>query len=301
MTLHHLSHSKLDLYKHSERCFYWRYVRHLQPKGDPTVPTHRWWGDVVHKALERILAGMSVDAAVADLSERGDLALIEGFDTKTWHTPERLHQVCSDWLESWQDDAERFEVLDQELWTSHPVPIEGIDIRWIAVLDVVLKDKEDGSIYIMDHKTTEKKVGSPWYLDQFNTSAQVTAYDWLGHELFGDKYSGLIINAIQSSTRIPFTNARSVFVRDPWQREEFLKSVEQLGVEAITLQAEALELLAGGNMEAAVDLFPHRDTYSENFCDYNVINNAAPELREEIISECFEPYNSRNPKVDEGA
>lgn len=289
----YLSYSKLDIFKHSERCFFWRYCMKLRPNGGGEKVSPALWGSIVHAGIERLLSGLSVAETMASLEQSGMLAPITSFDPKSWHTDGRLSEVLTKWQEKSLPFFEDYEVLDTEVPLDYPImESNGILIRWRAMIDVVMRRKSDGRIYFMDHKTTEKKVESSYYSDQFLASAQVTAYDYLGNEMYPGNYGGLFINAIQSSKLIPFTQATTSYERDDWQRAEFLETVAQLGVHAVTLEKMAEQELKTKSPEEVAKYFPMRDTYSENYCDFSPINRTAPDMRHSVISTLYHVHES---------
>jgi hypothetical protein len=71
--------------------------------------------------------------------------------------------------------------------------IEGYDLTLRA--DLVIKDKNDGKIYFVDHKTSSyvQKTTTQGY----QSSGQFIAYQVLGEQLWGDDFGGLLINYLQ--------------------------------------------------------------------------------------------------------
>lgn len=91
--------------------------------------------------------------------------------------------------------------VDAELLVVDPEVNGGLaTMRHIDTLTIIFTGKIDrictynGSIYILDHKTTS--MGGPTYFDEFYTSLQFKGYKWGAEQILGKPIAGVIINAL---------------------------------------------------------------------------------------------------------
>lgn len=288
-----LSNSQAELWMHSERCYWWRYLRRLILKETGASLTR---GDVTHKGLECLYQGLSVSQVMDRLQADGSLRTLERLCEKgDWYTPERLRMVLEAYQPTLEADMAKYHVLatehDETLCLDPATDERDFDIQWRGKLDLVLRDKEDDKVYILDHKTTEKKVDSSYYAERFSNDQQFTGYTWIGNQDWQEAFGGVLVNAFQFTKTIPFNTARFPVARDDWQTAEWMENIRAISPGIRHAQLEGSRLLAAGlreNTPEVLRVFPIRTGYSENFCDYRHLNNSSPELRELIIDNLYE-------------
>lgn len=271
---------------HSERCFWWRYFRRLVRK-QASVELDR--GECVHSALQYAYELGDVDDAFAALRADGGVGeCLDRLQTVgDWFTLDRLYMSLDKYRERLAADMEQFEVVSAEQDVDEPI-CEGV--TWGAVIDLTLRDKTDGKIYYIDHKTSEKKVDSPDYVSRFNNDMQFTSYDWLGHLKHGKDFGGILINALQATKTIPFRHSRFALTRDTWQTDEWLGTIRVHAPRIKEAYDKGTILLEQGLDEThpdVLEIFPVRYSYSENYCDFKYLNNEPPELREALIEQLY--------------
>lgn len=276
-----LSNSQVSKWQHSPRCFWWRYIRNLELAD---TADYLIWGGAVHTLLEHLYEGRSVTDAFELMRDEGDLDDLDRLEVEgNYHTEGALRVLADEYAEQLEEDVERFEIVDVERNKEYNLTNS---VAWLGKLDLILRDREDGEIYIMDHKTTSKKVSSSYYVDRYSHDQQMTSYWWLGQEDFGDDFAGILINAFQTTKTIPYRHARFPVVRDNWQIEEWFNNMRIMGPTIAHRKKLGRELYESGLRETDAEVlnaFPICDTYSENFCDYRHLNWAAPSVRPAII------------------
>lgn len=294
---------------HSERCYWWRYLRRLVLKETGAALTR---GDVIHKGLELLYQGQSVSLVMEALQGNGTLRQLERLvDKGDWYTPERLRMTLDAYQPTLEADMERYHVLatelDETLRLDPATDERTFDVEWRGKLDLVVRSKEDGKVYIIDHKTTEKKVDSSYYAERFSYDQQFTGYTWMGGQNWQENFGGVLVNGIQSTKTIPFNTARFPVARDDWQTLEWMENIHQWAPHIRHAQLEGARLLADGFREhnpEVLRVFPIRTGYSENFCDYRHLNNCSPELRELVAAELYEeraPHGEEEGSEEGGA
>lgn len=299
-----LSNSKLEKYLHSERCFFWRYILGVTPKEDAKSAERMLWGDVIHKCLERMLTGaMTVQEAIASVEKTGSLEWLNtgAFSPTGWRNKTRLASLLNGWYNKWAAEGlkNRFEILDTEHDAKIPLWFDIGDDTPVfqGIIDVVARDRETGKIIIIDHKTTEKKVDSSYYTDSFQWSNQMSGYYYIGEQLWGDDFGGILINAIQSTKTIPHNCAISPVDRHDWQIADWKRLIETKGAEALGLEKKYRAILESANWKDVIGNFPHSNDYSENFCEYKALNRTDPEFRDSYIAEFCEPYKGHTDEA----
>ena len=277
-----LSNSQTELFMHSERCYWWRYIQRLSLAVYGLTDMN--WGRHIHEALEKFYVFGTVESALKDI----DMTQLEVAEASgDWHTPGRMRLLVEDYVKEYDDD---FEILSIE--DDAEVPLSD-DVLWVGKHDLVIRDASDGLIYILDHKTTRKKVDGSMYAGLYNNDQQMTSYHWMGQQLYGDEFGGIRINAIQATKTIQSNFARFPASRDDWQIEEFKANMKVFAPRIKECRVRGGEMLREGLTEQSpevVELFPQRRGYSENFCDYRHINNAPPEIRDSVITEMYTQY-----------
>ena len=284
-----LSNSQAQMWQHSPRCYWWRYIRGIVPSGSGMPNPNLTWGDVLHKGLEWLYSGggYTVDKTpLQTLKDFGD-----------FHTPDAFERALSDYAPIYEEDLMRFEVLGTEVSLTHDFNTQ---LAWLGKIDLIMREKSSGAIYFLDHKTTTKKVDSSFYTDQFEHDQQMTSYWWLGQQTYGPDFAGIMINACQTTKTIGFNHARCVLSRDDWQIDEWLSNINALGPRIREALDIGPQLHAAGLRETdpeVLALFPICNTYSENFCEYQGLNRLHPDLREEFIAQNFSARSERGGDI----
>lgn len=299
-----LSNSQAELWMHSERCYWWRHLRRVTLK---ETGVHLARGDVTHQGLECLYRGLTVAEAMQQLQEDGALRVLERLCEKgDWFSPERLRLALDKYQPILEADMAKYHVLaaelDETLRLDPATDERPFDVEWRGKLDLVVRSKEDDKVYIIDHKTTEKKVDSSYYAERFHNDQQFTSYDWMGGQNWHEAFGGVLVNAFQFTKTIPFNTARFPVARDDWQTLEWMENIRSLSPGIRHAQLEGRRLLADGFREhnpEVLRVFPIRTGYSENFCDYRHLNNSSPELRELIINELYETRESKHGQEGE--
>lgn len=286
-----LSNSQAQMWQHSPRCYWWRYVRGLVAKSDTLGQAPRTWGDFVHQGFEGLYQGLSVAESIdaMDLGPLEDLAEIGDY-----HTPAALRYVLDEYAKSvLPKDLERYEVLSIEDALHGKI---SSSVGWLGKLDLILRERETGGIFVWDHKTTSKKVDSGYWTAQFSHDQQMTSYWWLAQQEYGDDFAGLMINACQTTKTINYRHARVPVTRDIWQIDEWFQNFAALGPEIRDKLELGKTMHEAGLRETDPEVlaaFPICNTYSENFCDYAELNRTPPEIREALIDAKFTTRSGR--------
>jgi hypothetical protein len=281
-----LSKSKVELWMHSERCFWWRYIRGLSRKTS-SVELDR--GELQHSALQYMYElGNAKDAKIAvSVDESVQAVAARLASVGDWYTMDRLFLMMDKYEPTLEEDLTKYTVVSAEEDISHEVS-EGV--LWTGVIDLTLQDR-DGRIFYVDHKTTEKKVDSSYFSEKFNNDQQFTSYEWLGRLKHGDSFGGVLINGLQATSTIPAKFARFPISRDNWQTDEWLGTIRVVAPrieQAYTVGKALYEEGLRETDDRVLAEFPIRYGYGENYCDYRHLNNAPPDFREATIKEFYD-------------
>ena len=253
-----LSNSKAEMFMHSERCFWWRYIRKLSVKASSAALT---WGGGVHSGLEFFFKLGSIDDAMNAFDASG----LERMEREGSHfTPERLRMLLNAYAKEYAYDEKMWDIIEDPEYNAL-VPIND-EIQWQGIFDLVVRNRGDGLIYLVDHKTTAKKVDGSFYADQFESSQQMTGYHWMGTQLYGDDFGGIIINAIQVSPKIDYRAKSIPISRTEHQIQDWLRNTYLIGTRIIRQRQETEELFAKG--DPITNAWPHYNSYSESWCNW---------------------------------
>jgi len=108
--------------------------------------------------------------------------------------PKSAISALNDYITIYKDDLEKYEVLYTEI--SATVPIMN-NISMTLRMDSILRDKNDGKIYSLDHKTTGLEFNQT-YEDMFLMSIATGCYSHCLHCMYGeDDIGGMIYNCTQ--------------------------------------------------------------------------------------------------------
>lgn len=257
----------------------------------------RTWGDCVHQGLDHLYKGCGVNESIG-LSNLGALETLK--ELGDFHTPEALRKVLETYAkEVLPEDLDRFHVLSTE--TDH-IQQFTTTLGWLGKIDLVVQEKSSGKVYVLDHKTTGKKVDSSYWTDQFSHDQQMTSYWWLAQNKYGAQFDGLMINAFQTLKTIGYNHARFPVSRDDWQISEWYDNIMGLGPRISQALSAGKRMVDAGLRETDAEVlaqFPICNTYSENFCDYRILNNTPPEFREALIASEFTTRPERGGDVEE--
>lgn len=286
-----LSNSQTQMWQHSPRCYWWRYVLGIVPKSEGSPDPNRSWGDMIHKGFDLLYQGHGVSEAMKLM----DLSVLETLkETGDFHTVATLRRALDEYAKTvLPEDLARYDVLSTE--KDHICNLS-TTVSWLGKLDLVLREKSSGLVSIFDHKTTSKKVDSSYWTDQFSHDQQMTSYWWLGQNLYGDEYDGLQINALQTTKTIGYNHARFPVSRDDWQIDEWYANIIGLGPRIAYALEIGKQMYAAGLRETdpeVLAMFPICNTYSENFCDYRFLNQCPPDFRETMIANEFVTRSQR--------
>lgn len=103
-----------------------------------------------------------------------------------WREYQEFYPIESD-LAEWQ-------VLEVE--SDLRVSID--DIPYAQRADLVWKRRSDNKVFMVDHKTMGG-FGNAYGVDQYAMSGQILGLQWIGKELYGPMYGGILINAIRTT------------------------------------------------------------------------------------------------------
>lgn len=283
--------TELSAWGHNPRCYMWEHVlgyeRPIETEKQRGNARTLLFGQVLHAWLEGYYndeVDNSWEDYLPELREMQDL---------DWRSPERVIEVVNAYAED-KDRAERdryWKVLRLEEYYSKPI---GSALEYGGKGDMIVLDTRDNTVWYVDHKTTSKNVEGSHFYDWFNYSYQVTGYHWLGEyvldllketgEAPGDaEFGGVIINAIQSTKTIPFRTKSIPFRRTTDQVEEFVRNAYLVGENILRARDKARTYIEKG--VPAESAFPHWPGFSETWCAWRDVNNAASVgVRDNLLS-----------------
>lgn len=223
-----LSDSKLQTYKDCQLKYFYKYECRLEVAEEAEASHDRAFGDGIHKALEALYKGESMDGAIKAFRERYPKQLdIEDLAK----TPENGEKLIRAYWDTYKAQLPDWNILSVEELAEAEL-VNGLTFR--VKLDLVAENKKYGGVYGFDWKTTGKKLDYA-YWGQWSPSSQVSAYT----EYINKKYggcSGFYIDAMSFGHRqrmykgepagFHYRLERQMFNRTPEQIEDWKRSEE---------------------------------------------------------------------------
>ncbi len=187
-----LSHSALSTYRDCQLRYKYERVLQLTPRGGR--PSHALrFGSAGHAALAKLYSG----ATLREVGEsvKGAYPADEYPDPLPRYSPGKSQGNFLDALWGyikgpWQEDQRNWEVLEVET----PQMTDGLgEYDHMLILDLIVRDRQDGLVWGVDHKITSKYINDLW--NRYELSSQVRMYTAEIKRRYGN-CGGFIINGI---------------------------------------------------------------------------------------------------------
>ena len=126
------------------------------------------------------------------------------------HTDEAKKLVAA-YITFWGRDK-HWEILEVEKEYRGYIKDEEFDRKYLYTgrADLVIKDKRDDKVYILDHKTTYAIIGKT--VKRYTLSGQMLGYQLFGAKKYGDNFGGIILNMLCTTKK---DNVNYDFKRHP--------------------------------------------------------------------------------------
>ena len=245
------SFSRVSCYDNCPRCFDLCYNQHVGKKDNAFAQ----WGSLIHTCMELFFKGE------LDLFSLEDYYHEHYDEFVTCEFPyNKYSDLASSYYEAGEEylgnfpglDTERYEVLGVE--QEFKMPICGVMVR--GFIDLILRDRNDGSIILVDHKSASSLTGKK--LEQY--LLQLYIYSSYIFEKYGCYPKKLVFNLFR---------AGKVAERD-FRLDEFTRAVEWLCATTSraltdTVFADKISIDYELRFED-IDEFKRNDYYCNNIC-----------------------------------
>ena len=151
------------------RCFFYKHIFNIEPIEEVETEHDRAFGKAIHKGIEALYKGFSVDEAKACFFQNYPNQLDFEDEAKTQENGQKLIEA---YWNTYQVQMKDWKVIAVEVLDEYE-PIEGIIFR--LKLDLIAENLKYGGIYGFDWKTTGKSLNYQ-YWGQFNPNAQISTY-----------------------------------------------------------------------------------------------------------------------------
>ncbi len=146
----------LSEYRKCPRRFMLKYVYHLVPEyKSPAL----LFGIAIHEALARWAVTQDIDSALFELDHSIMMSMINYADrTQAEKDLQRGTVMIKKYIETWEEvDKEKYKVLAAELGFEVKLANQ---FKFTGRVDTVVKEKDTGNVYILEHKTTGYSLGA---------------------------------------------------------------------------------------------------------------------------------------------
>lgn len=202
--------TSLNIFLSCRRKYYWRMVRHLEPK---TVSPALTFGLALHAALDAYYTEgieKALEIFKATYKDR------EGEELRTVANGIKLLEAYAVVYKH-----EPFKVLGKPE-TGFVFPIG--DILWGGRMDLPVE--WNGDLYIVEHKTTARLASN--FFKQFTPNMQVTSYIAGAQQYLGKKCHGCVINALEPWKQLKRPSAKSKKTEDHFARYVATRSQDDI-------------------------------------------------------------------------
>ncbi|UOF78245.1 pD-(D/E)xk nuclease superfamily [Caudoviricetes sp.] len=187
-----IDNSSLQTFKECAYRYQLKYVEGYEKIEKGAEVHHANFGSAIHKGLEIHYKGGSDYEAIESFKKEYPSQLDPEDLAKT---QENGIILLGEYCKRWNGEDSKFEVVAVELKDSFVVN----GIEYVVKVDMVIRRKDTGELYIVDHKTTGKSLDYN-YWNSFDPSSQITGYCAWAKQKYG-QCSGLYINAISFGYR----------------------------------------------------------------------------------------------------
>lgn len=203
--------SRMGLLEACPRKYYWRY---LGNRGGKTGVKQEF-GIIIHEALAIHYRGGNLleafDFEVSKAETGGDA---------------EFQKLLPVWRQRMKEYPKYYEMLDKD-WEILLTPEAEMELsvgkhKLYVRVDLIIRSKKDGRVWVVDHKTTARTGGSWW--TQFFVDKQGTGYTLAAEEVLGEEIAGWLINVIKPTKSDYFE--RDAFTRTQQQRDTFKRQME---------------------------------------------------------------------------
>jgi len=190
------------------RKFYWRYVAN---RGEWTGVKQEF-GIIIHEALATHYRGGNI---------------LEAFDLGVAGATNAEHPDFVKMLPVWRQRVEEYpKHYKVEEWDVILTPEAELELtfgshKMYVRLDLIVRSKRTGQVWVVDHKTTVR-TGSSWWA-QFFVDKQGSGYTLAAEEALGEEVAGWLINVIKPTKTGWFE--REAFTRTRAQLESFKRQM----------------------------------------------------------------------------
>jgi PD-(D/E)XK nuclease superfamily len=180
-------------------------LRHILGRSGETDSAALHFGTALHQAFAASLREESPTHAFAEF-ERSYRAWAEDniFDPANARSWTNASALIAYYLLTHAPDSLPYDIVRDRSGipiVEYPMEYGLADgITYVGTLDALVRDKNTGLVYVLDHKTTSYDA-TPYYERQFVMGSQLSGYLWLGQKLveklsLDEPITGALINAV---------------------------------------------------------------------------------------------------------
>jgi len=168
-------------------------------------------GTAVHVALAHYLDGVSRENCLSIFDDQYRTWSIDNVLETDRLSFGNVYQILDYWLEMNPLSDWAFEPVPGTIERPLSAPlcqIGDVQVMYVGMLDALVRDRRNGQLCVLDHKTTGT-INQPW-INKFQLASQFSGYLWLARQTFpGEAVNACYVNGIELS-KVPTSNRKCV-------------------------------------------------------------------------------------------
>lgn len=193
-----ITHSSLECFKQCRQKYKNRYLAHIYPVLKSNALE---FGSAMHEVLQQLFETIEAqqtdnvteyepkESIISRLCEMIDITTLEQFDKA------KLKGLITGYVNKWyESDCQKYEIVDVEKEFCKPLEFGTIKHSFVGKVDGIIRDKETGKFYILEHKTAS--IVDDDYINQKHIDSQTMTYALFIMDTMQIKVSGAVHDLI---------------------------------------------------------------------------------------------------------
>ena len=193
-----ITHSSLECFKQCRQKYFHRYMAHIYPAQKSNALE---FGSAMHEVLQQLFETIEAQqtdnvseyepkgSIISRLCEMVEISNLEQFDKA------KLKGLITGYVNKWyESDCQKYEIIDVEKEFCKPFQFGVFKHSFVGKVDGIIRDKETGKFYILEHKTAS--IVDDDYVSQKQIDSQTMTYALFIMDTMQIKVSGAVHDLI---------------------------------------------------------------------------------------------------------